>query len=172
MVLNGQSSSWTEVISGIPQGSVLGLILFTIYINDLPDALENMIKLFAYDTKVFATVNNEEDKNSLQGDIDKLMNWLDTWLLKFNKSKCKHMHLGPETDYNYMMEENTIANTMEEKDLDIIIDNKLNFQNHINKQVNKANQKLGLIRDRPFNLKWGVMVFCFVPNFFFGPHKS
>jgi tetrahydromethanopterin S-methyltransferase subunit F len=71
-----------------------------------------------------------------------------------------------------MMEENMIANTMEEKDLGIIIDNKLNFQNHINKQVNKANQKLGLIRDRPFNLKWGVMVFCFVPNFFFGPHKS
>ena len=87
MVLNGQSSSWTEVISGIPQGSVLGLILFTIYINDLPDALENMIKLFAYDTKVFATVNNEKDKNSLQGDIDKLMNWSDTWLLKFNRSK-------------------------------------------------------------------------------------
>jgi hypothetical protein len=56
-----------------------------------------------------------------------------------------HITKGPETDYNYMMEENTIANTMEEKDLDIIIDNKLNFQNHINKQVNKANQKLGLI---------------------------
>ena len=62
----------------ILQGSVLGPILFTIYINDLPDALENMIKLFADDTKVFATVNNEEDKNSLQGDIDKLMNWSDT----------------------------------------------------------------------------------------------
>ena len=98
-----------------------------------------MIKLFADDTKVFASVNNEEDKNSLQGDIDKLMNRSDTWLLKFNKSKCKHMYLGPETDYNYLMEENMIANTMEEKDLGIIIDNKLNFQNHINKQVNKAN---------------------------------
>ena len=47
-----------------------------------------MIKLFADDTKVFATVNNEKDKNSLEGDIDKLMNWSDTWLLKFNKSKC------------------------------------------------------------------------------------
>jgi hypothetical protein len=55
------------------------------------------------------------------------------------------MHLGSETDYNYLMEENMIANTMEENDLGIIIDNKLNFQNHINKQVNKANQKLGLI---------------------------
>ena len=84
VVLNSQSSSWTEVTRGIPQGSVLGLILFTIYINDLPDALGNMIKLLADDTKVFATVNNEEDKNSLQGDIDKLMNWSDTWLLKFN----------------------------------------------------------------------------------------
>ena len=73
------------------------------------------------------------------------MNWSDTWLLKFNKSRCKHMHLGPETDYNYMMEEIMIANSMEEKDLGIIIDNKLNFHNDINKQVNKANQKLGLI---------------------------
>jgi hypothetical protein len=71
----------------MPQGSVLGPILFTIYINDLPDALENMIKLFADDTKVFELVNNEEDKNSLQGDIDKLMNWSDTWLLTFIKSK-------------------------------------------------------------------------------------
>jgi hypothetical protein len=53
---------------------------------------DGMIKLFADDTKVFASVNNEGDKNSLQGDIDKLMNWSDTWLLKFNKSKCKHMH--------------------------------------------------------------------------------
>jgi hypothetical protein len=56
-----------------------------------------------------------------------------TWFIRWNKSKCKHMHLEPETDYNYMIEENVIANTMEEKDLGIIIDNKLNFQNHINK---------------------------------------
>lgn len=90
VVLNGQNSSWTEVTSGIPQGSVLGPILFTIYINDLPDALENIVKLFADDTKVFALVNNEEDENSLQGHIDKLMNWSATWLLKLNKSKCKH----------------------------------------------------------------------------------
>ena len=52
---------------------MLGPILFAKYINDLPDALENMIKLFADDANVFASVNNEDDKNSLQGDIDKLM---------------------------------------------------------------------------------------------------
>jgi hypothetical protein len=64
-------SPWRLLVtSGIPQGSVLGPILFTIYINDLPDALENMIKLFADDTKVFASVNNEEDKNSLVCFID------------------------------------------------------------------------------------------------------
>jgi hypothetical protein len=68
---------------GYPAGKCVRPILFTIYINDLPDALENKIKLFADDTKVFASVNNEEDKNSLQGDIDKLLNWSDTWLLKY-----------------------------------------------------------------------------------------
>ena len=145
VVLNGQSSSWTEVTSGIPQGSVLGPILFTIYINDLPDVIENMVKLFADDTKVSASVRNENDRDSLQKDINSLMKWSDTWLLKFNQSKCKHLHLGPETNYSYMMEENSIDITTEEKDLGIIVDDNLNFQNHINKQVKKANQKLGLI---------------------------
>ena len=62
----------SAVTSGIPQGSVLGPILFTIYINDLPDAIENMVKLFADDTKVYATVNNTDERDSLQSDIDRI----------------------------------------------------------------------------------------------------
>jgi hypothetical protein len=70
------------VTSGIPQGSVLGPILFTIYINDLPDVVQNIVKLFADDTKLYAVVNEEKQQISLQNDIDSLLKWSDRWLLK------------------------------------------------------------------------------------------
>ena len=69
VVLNGSNSKWTDATSGIPQGSVLGPILFTIYINDLPDVVQNVAKLFADDTKLYAAVNNTNDEIKLQGDI-------------------------------------------------------------------------------------------------------
>ena len=74
-MLKGDHSNRSGVTIGIPQGSVRGRILFTIFINDLPDAIENLVKRFADDTKVYATVNTEEKTNSLQRDIDALMNW-------------------------------------------------------------------------------------------------
>ena len=73
VVLNGSHSDWTEVTSGIPQGSVLDPKLFTIYINDLPDVLYNMAKIFADDIKLYAIVNNDEERASLQNDIDRLV---------------------------------------------------------------------------------------------------
>jgi sarcosine oxidase/L-pipecolate oxidase len=85
VVINGTCSDWTTVTSGIPQGSVLDPILFTIYINDLPDVVQNVATLFADDTKVYAVVNKEEEQHSLQNDINNLVHWSDKWLLKFNK---------------------------------------------------------------------------------------
>ena len=103
MVINGSNSKWTDVTSGIPRGSVLGPILFTIYINDLPDIVQNVAKLFADDIKLYATVNNTNDEIKLQGDIDRLMQWSKDWLLTFNKSKCKHVHFGPPNKAKYQM---------------------------------------------------------------------
>ena len=132
--------------SEIPQGSVLGPILFTIYINDLPDVVQNIAKLFADDTKVCAVVNKEEEQHSLQNDINNLVHWSDKWLLNFNKSNCKHVHLGHATNTKYKMGENEINQVTEEKDLGILIDDKLKFQQHINPQTKKANQRLGMIK--------------------------
>ena len=132
--------------SGNPQGNVLGPILFTIYINDIPDVVQNVAKLFADDTKVYAVVNKEEEQLSLQKDINNLLKWSDTWLLKFNTSKCKHVHLGHPTNAKYKMGDNEIKRVSEEKDLGIVIDDKLRFQHHINQQTMKANQKLGMIK--------------------------
>ena len=134
--------------SGIPQGSVLVPILFTIYINDLPDVVQNVAKLFADDTKLYAAVNNTNDEIKLQGDIyiDRLMQWSKEWLLTFNKSKCKHVHFGPPNNARYQMGGDIITHSTEEKDLGITLDEKLKFQIHINNQIKKANQRLVMIK--------------------------
>ena len=82
---------------------VHGPILFTIYINNLPDIVQNVAKLFADDTKLYATVINTNDERKLQGDIDRLMQWSKDWLLTFNKSKCKHVHFSPPNNAKYQM---------------------------------------------------------------------
>lgn len=84
-------SSEAEVLSGIPQGSVLGPVLFTIFINYLPEALETTCKIFADDTKLYTGSKNNV---TLQSDIDKLQAWSQKWNLLSNIGKCKVLHLG------------------------------------------------------------------------------
>ena len=86
-------------------------------------------------------VVNKEDQNSLQNDIYNMLQ-SDTWLLKFNTSKCKHVHLGHPTNTKYKKGENEI----DEKDLGIVIDDKLKLQHNINLRTMKANQRLGMIK--------------------------
>ncbi|KAK3086726.1 hypothetical protein FSP39_022531 [Pinctada imbricata] len=92
--INGESSDWMDVTSGIPQGSVLGPILFVLYINDLPDEVNSEVYLFADDTKIFKVIGNDTDSETLQRDLDTLTQWSNTWLLKFHPSKCKHLHVS------------------------------------------------------------------------------
>jgi hypothetical protein len=108
--INRETSNRKEVTSGIPQGSVLGPILFVIYINDLPEAVESEAYLFADDTKIFRVINSLEDQQILQNELVKLEKWSDTWLLKFHPEKCKHMniHRTPKEDegkYNLLGQE-------------------------------------------------------------------
>ena len=151
VVLNGYKSEWSEVRSGIPQGSVLGPILFLIYINDLPDVVNNIIKLFADDTKIYSVMDNPRSPESIQQDINKMVNWSEIWQLQFNVEKCKVLQLGGATeDRIYTMLENKnriqLERTKKEKDLGVIIDQELNWKDHIYTQINKANRMLGLIR--------------------------
>jgi len=84
-------STTQNVTSGIPQGSVLGPILFVIYINDMPDCVAATAYLFADDTKLYKEIRPPEDSNSLQRDLDILQEWPNTWLLKSHPNKCKVM---------------------------------------------------------------------------------
>ena len=92
--MNGAASDWKPVTSGVPQGSVLGPVLFVIYINDLPDRILSDVYLFADDTKIFRIITSDTDRAHLQEDLCSMSKWCDQWLLKMNPEKCKHLHIG------------------------------------------------------------------------------
>ena len=87
-------SEWALVESGVPQGTVLGGPLFTVFVKDLDEWIRAFLRKFADDTKAASIVNNQEDATSFQKDIDALMAWADCWAMEFNQAKCKIMHLG------------------------------------------------------------------------------
>ena len=95
VVVDGEVSSWKPVLSGVPQGSVLGPILFVVYINDLEEGVSGKILKFADDTKLCRKVKEIGDKQNLQDDIDKLVKWSEKWqIFFFNFGKCKCLHTG------------------------------------------------------------------------------
>ena len=117
-----KSSDWADVISGVPQGSVLGPILFVIYINDLPDIVSSLAKLFADDTKLYNIVGKEGGSQTIQGDLNTLEKWSDTWLLRFNAGKCKCMHMGNSNqNVKYTLNGEVIQDVNEEKDLGVYL---------------------------------------------------
>ena len=141
-------SDEAAVLSGIPQGSVLGPILFTIYINDLPDNVSSACKIFADDTKLYSTTDNHAN---LQIDINHLTEWSEKWQLLFNASKCKVVHYGhnnPKTVYNIVSNGIyvDIEECQEERDLGVLFDQQLKFDRHIQSAINKANKMLGIIK--------------------------
>lgn len=153
VVLNGECSDWVEVTSGVPQGSVLGPILFTIYINDIDTGLKSSIVKFADDTKLMAKVENTTDWMNLQNDLKLLELWNEQWDMKFNENKCKVMHIGKNnSNYNYMLKNKTMDITIKEKDLGITISNDLKFSDQCNIAYNKANKILGMV-SRNFSYK-------------------
>ena len=146
-------SSSRPVTSGIPQGSVLGPLLFVIYINDLPEEIESTIKIFADDTKIFRAISKSLDSTTLQNDLNKLITWSKTWLLPFNYEKCVTVHYGNNNPRSiYKIDNNQINSSNSEKDLGVHFDNKLKFSPHIRNIVAKANSRVGLIRKHFSNL--------------------
>ena len=150
VIINGSSSEWISITSGIPQGSVLGPILFLVFINDLPDAMSVCIRLLADDSKIFSRIKTQENRAAVQVDVTRVEFWADIWDMFYNKKKCHHLHVGNHTPVgNYTMMEDKkpieIEKVEYEKDLGIIVDNKLNFREHITSKVNIANRNLGIM---------------------------
>ena len=152
--LNGSCSGWKPVTSGVPQGSVLGPLLFVIYINDLSSCVSSCLFKFADDAKLYRLISNLTDIQLLQKDIDSLYEWSSNWLLNFSIPKCKAMHVGKccFDDYFYYMDNQQLPNVCQEKDLGVLVDNELRFHQHTAFIVAKANRLLAIIRKTFINL--------------------
>ena len=172
VTVNGESSLVGDVLSGIPQGTVLGPLLFIIYINDILDDVDSEGLLFADDAKIFRTVTCKDDALLLQQDISQLEAWSDKWLLKFHPDKCKLLTLGKLENikycHRYKVSGQEIEHMFEEKDLGVTMDSELTFAEHITEKVNKANSLVGIIRRSFSRLDKDTFVKIFVA--FVRPH--
>jgi len=152
--VNGEFSCWAEVLSGIPQGSILGPLLFIIFINDLVDICTDNIKmfLFADDAKMYCHVRDIVDKDKLQSGIDKFVKWTDKWQVKLNIDKCKvisihhRRYLKTSVVPSYVMNDTVLEEVEEIKDLGVHYDTLLLFDKHVSEKVKKAYSMLGIIK--------------------------
>ena len=157
VVIGGNRSNVLPVISGVPQGSILGPLLFVLFINDLPDCISpgTNIALYADDTKIWRKISRHEDQIILQKDIDSLYAWSVLNKMKYHPHKCKVLSVSslnrpvpilPFDKFMYCMDNICIDYVESEKDLGVHITTRLNWKEHIFYLCSKANRMLGLVK--------------------------
>ena len=149
-MVEGVHSDWLPVISGVPQGSILGPLLFLLYINDMPSVARHAsLALFADDSKCYKQISNISDCLLLQNDIDSLCDWSKKWDLNFHPSKCQIICVTRKRniiEFDYKMNGVVLERTNSIKDLGVDISSTLVWDDHINRVVAKCNKKLGMIK--------------------------
>ena len=151
VIVNSVKSSSTSVTSGVPQGSVLGPLLFLMLINDIDDDISANVSVFADDTRVLGEISTEDCVEKLQNELEKLYSWEVENNMKFNGGKFElirfgsNQHLKENTVYFTPNQESIIEEKESLRDLGVIISNDLTFSNHVDKVCSKFSQKAGWI---------------------------
>ncbi len=144
MLLNGHPSDLLLVTSGGPQGSVLGPILFIIFLNDIESGLTPTISKFVDDTKVGGKVLTKIVWKITQRDLNHIIEWLEKQQMSFNVDRCKVCTLGPENHHTFTTNRNPLQVMQREEDLRLTISSDFRHANHCKKALNKANTMLAL----------------------------
>ena len=145
VVVNGVKSDWAPVLSGVPQGTVLGPLLFSLYINDISSDIESEIRLFADDCVCYREIKDEKDTMKLQRDIDRLGSWARQWGMRFQPVKCNMMQLTrkriKKIHASYTLEGTNLENVESIK-----FTSDLRWNTHVSNVCTKANRTLGFLR--------------------------
>ena len=160
VVLNGQSSNWVKITAGVPQGSILGPLLFLIYINDISNNLESDVKLFADDTSLFSPVFDANlTADILNNDLVKINQWAHQWKMSFNPNVSKQAHevifSKKRNNVNHpdlLFNDINVKKVDCQKHLGLILDNKLTFDNHIKMIIEKTSRGINVLRKLRFHL--------------------
>ena len=148
-MLRGNCSDWSPVISGVPQGTILGPILFIIHITDISINITSTVKIYADDTKIYRTINQpDKDISALQLDLNRLSDWANKRQLRFHSEKCEVMRATHSRDrskpsYSLGVQLESVESV---KDLGVTINYHLSCGKHVSYIVNKANKVLGVIK--------------------------
>ena len=149
VVVDNEFSDEAPVTSGVPQGSVLGPILFLVFINDMPKVVKSNCRLFADDSIVYREISTDRDRDILQADLDRLHQWELDWGMSFNPSKCNTMHItrkSQPTPNNYSLKGQTLENVQSAPYLGVTISENISWDNQIQKITAKANRTLGFVK--------------------------
>ena len=157
VVVQGGTSPWSRVRAGVPQGSVLGPLLFLIYINDIVNIVNSPIRLFADDTTLFITVDDPVvAANSLNSDLHEVENWASKWLVLFNPSKTSSMIISkkrvPKDHPNLTFMNTPLHNEQEHKHLGLVLRSDLSWTSHINELVTKGMKMVNIMKYLQFRL--------------------
>ncbi|PLS49478.1 hypothetical protein CYV29_15670, partial [Carnobacterium maltaromaticum] len=159
VAVEGSFSKWRRVTSGVPQGSVLGPLLFVIYINDLEESIGGLISKFADDTKIGGVADSEGDCQRIQQNIDRLESWAEKWQMEFNQGKCEVMHFGRSNSrVNYTVNGKVLGKIDVQRDLGVQVHCSLKVATQVNRVVKKAYGMLSFIGRGIEYKSWQVML--------------
>ena len=146
VMVDGEVSQEAEVTSGVPQGTVLGPLLFLCHINDLPEAVSSSVRLFADDCLLYRIIKSISDHVKLQEDLKALEKWAHENGMAFNAKKCYILSIGQKTSFFYQLDNTILQEVSANPYLGVMISNDLKWDTHINNISSKASSTLGFVR--------------------------